>query len=223
MKLSILIPVLNEEKTIKKVIERVLLQKSVFEIIVIDDGSTDDTLKKLNNIKNPKLKILKHQKNLGKGAAIQTALKKVIGDYILTQDGDLEYNPDEYIKLIKKASPSKAVYGSRIKGNNPHAYTRTYLGNTFITALANFLFGTNLTDSYTCYKLIPTKLARNLYLKSSGFEIEAEITGKLAKGKTDIIEVPISFSPRKYEEGKKIKFKDAILGTLTYLKIWLGF
>lgn len=223
MKLSVIIPTFNEQKTIVQIITNVCSQKKVFEVVVVDDGSTDKTLALLKKIKNKKLRIFSHNKNLGKGAAIKTGLAKVNGDFIIIQDADLEYDPTEYSKLIHVSSYSTVVYGSRIKGNNPHAYTRTYLGNTLITAFANLLFGINLSDAYTCYKLIPTKIAKDLNLSSNGFEIEAEITGKLAKKGIKIIEVPITFRPRGYEEGKKIKARDAIVGSLTFLQIRFPF
>ena len=223
MKLSVIIPAFNEEKTILKIIKKVLLQPNVHEIIVVDDGSTDNTLEILRKIKNKKLKIFSHPRNLGKGAAIRTGLNESQGDFILIQDGDLEYDPREYPKLLQFASLSTVVYGSRIKGNNPHAYTRTYIGNTLITTFANLLFGIKLSDSYTCYKLLPSKVAKDLNLKSNGFEIEAEITGKLAKKGIKIVEVPIKFKPRTYEQGKKIKAKDAIFGAFTFLKIRFPF
>ncbi len=222
MLLTVIIPVLNEEKTLERILKKVLLQKEVGEIIVVDDGSTDQTLRILDSFADPKIKVLKHQKNLGKGAAIQTGLKKARGKFIIFQDADLEYNPGEYKKLLKYTDGEQVVYGSRILNNNPHAYARTYLGNVLITQVANILFGINLTDSYTCYKLIPTKIAKSLGISSQGFEVEAEITAKLAKKRHKIIEVPISYKPRSYQQGKKIKAMDALKGTLTFLKIRFG-
>lgn len=222
MKISVVIPAFNEEKTIRKILTCVLKQKSVGEIIVVDDGSSDKTWEVLQKIKNPKIKRIKHQVNSGKGAAIRTGFKNASLNYVLIQDADLEYNPIDYQKLLDKVSEKKVVYGTRMKTNNKHAYFRTFLGNIFITGFCNFLFGTHLTDSYTCYKLLPTKIACSLKLISNGFEIEAEITGKLAKKKIPIIEVPITYSPRSYQQGKKIKAKDALKGSLTYLKIRYG-
>jgi glycosyltransferase involved in cell wall biosynthesis len=227
MKLSIIIPVLNEEGTLKKILSMVVNQKHVFEIIVVNDGSTDRTSEILQRLKrekifSQKLKILNHKINLGKGSAIRTGINSAKGDYILVQDADLEYNPDEYARLTKIASPSSCIYGSRILGKNPHAYLRTYLGNIIITAFCNILFFSNLTDTYTCFKLIPTKIARKMKLNSRGFEIEAEITGKLLKNKVKIIETPISYKPRSYKGGKKIKAGDAIKGALKFLEIRLS-
>lgn len=221
MKLSVIIPVFNEEKTIGKILKRVLSQQTVWEVVVVDDGSTDNTRQVLQQTRDKKIKILHHQKNSGKGAALRTGLEKVTGDFVIIQDADLEYNPKEYEKLLKESCEKVVVYGSRIKGDNPHAYTRTYLGNVLITTFCNLLFGTNLTDIYTCYKLMPVKIAKSLKIKSGGFEVEAEITAKLAKKGIKIIEIPISYKPRSYEQGKKIKTKDALIGAFTLLRIKL--
>lgn len=226
MKLSVIIPTYNEGKTIEKIIDKVFLQKNIYEVIVVNDGSSDDTQQKLQSIterfqKSKNLKIITHEKNMGKGAAIKTGFENVEGDAIIIQDADLEYNPKEYSILLKKYSGQNVIYGSRILGNNRHAYKRTYLGNITLTWINNLLFETNLTDIYTCYKLIPAKIAKKLNLCSHGFEIEAEITAKLLNMGVKITEVPITFNPRYYEEGKKIKAVDAIKGiyTLLYYKL----
>lgn len=219
MTVSVIMPTYNEEETLSKIIDRVLKQKNVNEIIVVDDGSKDKSWNILKSIKNPKVKPFKHNKNQGKGAAIITGINKAKFDYILIQDADLEYDPVNYPALFEKATQKVTIFGSRLKTKNNFAYIRTYLGNIFITTIGNILFNIRLTDSYTCYKLIPTNIAKSLNLNSNGFEIEAEITGKLAKRKIPIVEVPISYKPRNYKQGKKIKAKDAIKGFLTYLKI----
>ena len=224
MQLSVIIPVLNEESTIKTLLAKVVKLNSVYEILVVNDGSKDSTLKILEDLKktktfSKKLKIVSHKKNLGKGAAIITGIKNIKGKYFIIQDADLEYNPEEFSKLIKASTPDNVVYGSRIIGKNRHAYLRTYLGNIIITGFCNLIFGSHLTDTYTCYKLIPTKIARSLKLNSTGFEIEAEITAKLLKKCIRIHEVAIGYNPRSYEKGKKIKAKDAIIGALKLLSI----
>jgi glycosyltransferase involved in cell wall biosynthesis len=221
MQLSVIIPVFNEESTIKEILERVLGQNNVQEIIIVDDGSSDKTFDILqrSKIKNSKLKILRHLKNKGKGAAIRTGISKAKGDYILIQDADLEYDPREYKKLIRELKFARVIYGSRIMGKSPHAYFLTYLGNIAITAICNILFGTKLTDIYTCYKLIPANIIKNLQLNSNGFEIEGEITGKLLKRGISIREVAIGYKPRSYEKGKKIKAKDAVKGALKLLSV----
>lgn len=225
-KVSIIIPAYNEEKTIEKVLNKVLRQERVGEIIVIDDGSKDKTVeiveKKVK--KSKKVKLIKHKTNYGKGRSIRDGFKKASFKYLLVQDADLEYDPAKnYKNLFKKMDLNKVVYGTRLKSpQNKHAYTRTYLGNIFITTLGNILFNINLSDSYTCYKLIPKNIVNKLNLKSNRFEIEAEITGKLAKKGVPIIEVPITYTPRTYSQGKKIKLKDALLGAITYLKVRLN-
>lgn len=224
MKLSVIIPVLNEEATIKTILDKVITLKGIYEVIVINDGSTDKTLKILQKLKKSvkfakKLKIFSHKVNLGKGSAVRSGIKMAKGDYIIIQDADLEYDPTEFSKLTKIADKNTAVYGSRIMGKSKHAYLRTYLGNIAITTFCNILFGSKLTDSYTCYKLIPSKVFKSLNLKSSGFEIEAEITAKLLKKKVEIREVAIKYKPRSYEKGKKIKAKDAIIGALKLIEI----
>lgn len=219
MKISVIVPAYNEEKTIKKTLTRVFKQKDVGEVIVVDDGSSDGTRRILSRIKSPLLKLIFHEKNQGKGAAVRRGLANASGDYVLIQDADLEYDPGEYHKLFVKAAKNVVVYGSRLLVKSPHAYNRTYWGNVLVTTFCNLLFATNLTDSYTCYKLMPIKIAKALNLVSNGFELEAEITGKVAKRNIPIIEVPISYKPRKYEEGKKIKAKDAVIGILTFLRI----
>ncbi len=223
MKLSIIIPAYNEEKTIGQLLIKVLGQTLVQEVIVVDDGSKDETINILRKIKahNSRVKIIIHPNNLGKGAAVRTGISNVAGDYVLIQDADLEYDPTEYKHLLSKASEQRVIYGSRLLTQSPHAYSRTYIGNVILTNFCNLLFGTKLTDSYTCYKLLPTKIAKDLKLSSNGFEIEAEITGKLAKRNIQILEVPISFKPRRYKKKKKIKAQDALKGFLMFLKIKL--
>jgi glycosyltransferase involved in cell wall biosynthesis len=224
MQLSVIIPVLNEEATIAAILSKVIGLKDIYEVIVVDDGSTDKTLEILQKLKKSakfakKLKIFSHKRNLGKGSAIRTGIKRAKGNFVIIQDADLEYDPREFSKLTKIAKEDGVVYGSRIMGKSKHAYFRTYLGNIAITTLCNVLFGSRLTDSYTCYKLIPSKIFKSLNLKSHGFEIEAEITAKLLKKRIEIHEVAINYKPRSYEKGKKIKAKDAITGALKLIEI----
>lgn len=222
MHLSVIIPVYNEEKTVKQVLKKVLSLKNIFEVVVVNDGSRDQTKKQLEKVKNPKLRVFHHPKNLGKGAAIRTGINKIKGDFLIIQDADLEYDPTQFAKLVDLVSSNCAVYGSRILGGNKHIYARTYLGNVLVTNFYNLLYFKHLTDTYTCYKLIPAKIAQKLNLKSNGFEIEAEITAKLTKMGVKIVEVPIKFKPRSYAQGKKIKAKDALLALWTYFKIRLA-
>ncbi|MBU1177508.1 MAG: glycosyltransferase family 2 protein [Patescibacteria group bacterium] len=223
-KLSIIIPVLNEESTIEEIIKQVK-NAPVFdyekEIIIVDDGSSDNTKNILKNIKEKyNLIILRHNKNIGKGKAIRTGLKAVTGSAVIIQDADLEYNPQDWTLLLKELNGSEigAVYGSRNINSKKRGYFHYVLGVKFLTFLNNFLFRTKLTDIYTCYKLFPAHLIKSIKLDSNGFEIEAEITAKILKKGLLIKEVPISYNPRKFKQGKKIRFKDGLIGIWTIIK-----
>ena len=222
-KLSIIIPVFNEEKTIEKVINTVWqqpLENWEREIIVVNDCSTDNTGKILDDLKNKvDFILLKHQKNSGKGTAIKTALPRITGDYTVVQDGDLEYDPADWPKMLKELENPKikVVFGSREMNSKRRRYFHYVLGVRFLTFLTNRLFGGNLTDIYTCYKLIPSELIKSLNLSSSGFEIEAEITTKILKRGIKIKEVPINYLPRSFKEGKKIRIYDGLIGVWTIL------
>ena len=209
-KISIIIPVYNEAKTVKDILDRVKnssvsLEK---EIIVVDDGSTDNTSDVLSSIHG--IKVLRNLSNKGKGAALKKGFEAASGDIILVQDADLEYDPNEYPKLLKPILEGKAdvVFGSRFKGDTQRVlYFWHYLGNTFITLISNIFTNLNLTDTYTCYKVFTKKALADIIpkLKSNGFEIEAELTARVAHNKLRIFEVPISYYGRTYEEGKKIR------------------
>lgn len=223
MKLSIIIPAYNEADTIQTVLKKLLAQKVVREIVVIDDASTDQTATKVNTIKNKKIRLIKHPKNMGKGKAIQTGLKNITGDYVLIQDADLEYDPADIDALIQPVKQGKTtvVYGSRFMGPHTNMYYWHYLGNKFLNFLVNILYNSILSDMETCYKLIPADLMRQLNLKSNDFRIEPEITCKLLKRRVTIMEVPISYVGRRFEEGKKITWHDGYLALITILKIRL--
>lgn len=225
MKLSIIIPVYNEEKTVSEVIKKVAeidfgIEK---EIIIVDDGSTDKTseiLRKLDAV-NSEIKIFFHEKNLGKGAAVRTGIENSTGDIIAIQDADLEYNPEELKILLQPILRGETliVYGSRFLKDNPVIYRKYYLGNQVMSWFISFLFGRRITDSYTCYKAFHRKVLENIRLESKRFELEAELTCKFLKYGHKILELPISYNPRSLQQGKKIKFKDAVKGVLTALKI----
>ena len=225
-KLSIIIPAYNEEKNILKVInrvKRVKLKNITKEIIIIDDFSTDNTRKILSELKDSSLKIFFHQKNQGKGAAIRTALKHTTGDIILIQDADLEYNPEEYLKLLKPIieNQTKVVYGSRleaIKQNLKNMYKLHYLGNMFLTVMTNILYSTKITDMETGYKVFRKEVVENMKLKAKRFDFEPEITAKILKKGYKIKEVPINFVGRTFKEGKKITWKDGIKALLYLIK-----
>jgi len=209
MKLSVVLPAYNEKETILGIIEKVLKEEIVSELIIVDDGSDDgttDTLKKTPF--DPRVKVLFHNRNMGKGAALRTAFKEVKGDVAIVQDADLEYDPREYKELIRPIEGGEAdvVYGTRLTGSKPQrAYLFWHkLGNNFITFFAGFLYNTTLTDIETGYKMIRTSLLKDINIKSNGFDFEPEFTAKVLKRKARIYEVPISYYGRTYSEGKKI-------------------
>ena len=228
MKLSIVIPVFNEEKTVSKIIEKVLevkIPNVTKEIIVVDDGSTDKTVER---IPKNKVKFIQHKKNSGKGAAVVTGIKKSTGDYILIQDADLEYDP----KLIKKlvslvlSGEAEVVYGTRLnrmphlKGEENHTrFVLHYFGNRFLSLVASILYGAWLTDIETCYKLFPAKFAKKIKIHARSFDFEPEITAKILKAGYKIKEVPIKANPRNYDEGKKLRtFHDGSIALYTLIK-----
>ena len=221
---SLIIPIFNEEKTLENVISRCSKQKEVKQIVVVNDGSTDNTKKILNKLKSKlsKISIVNHPRNLGKGAAIKSGLRKAVGKYVMVQDADLEYSPEEIINLFEKAekSPDGIVFGTR-SHQKKKGYLLAQLGNWYLNILFNFLFNLNLTDSYTCYKLIPKKIWQKIHLESDGFEIDSELVSKLGLNKCNILEIPISYQPRKYSEGKKINWLDIIKATAVAFKVRL--
>lgn len=219
MKVSVIVPVYNERDNITQVLKEVLKQ-DIYEIIVVDDGSTDGTKEILKNIDNPRIKIFFHDKNMGKGSAVRTGLKNVSGDVIIIQDADLEYDPSEYEKLLVPIKRDKAdvVYGSRFKGVTRVFYFWHYLGNKFLTLIANLLYNSTLSDMETCYKVFKKECIRDLILKSNGWGFDPEITAHFFKKGYRIVEVPISYYGRTYEEGKKIKWKHGFIVLWTIIK-----
>lgn len=215
MKLSIVVPVFNERPTIAEIIRRVRVVDVGMdkEIIVVDDGSTDGTREILQALALPELKVVLQERNQGKGAALRTGFAAAGGDIILVQDADLEYDPQEYPRLLEPILDGRAdvVYGSRFLGG-PHRvlYFWHYVGNRFLTTFSNVLSNLNLTDMETCYKVVRREVLGKIKLKSSHFGFEPEITMKLAKLKCRVYEVPISYSGRDYAEGKKIGWKDGL-------------
>jgi len=212
--ISVIIPVYNEVKTIKEIVARVQAVALDKEIIIVDDGSGDGTREVLHDLKGREgITVLFHDRNQGKGAALRTAFKQVKGDIVIIQDADLEYDPNEYGKLIRPILDGKAdaVYGSRFLGG-PHRVLLFwhYLGNKILTLFSNMLTNLNLTDMETCYKVFKASLLKEFSLESNRFGVEPEITTKLAKLKCRIYEVDISYSGRDYTEGKKINWKDGI-------------
>lgn len=222
-RLTVLIPFLNEEKTIRKVVKTVLKQRLVSNIILIDDGSTDSSVQQIKPFLSKKVSLIKHKKNLGKGAAIISGIKKAIDGLIIIQDADLEYYPSNYSDLIAPILKKQVDF---VLGNRWSSKRRGYLlaqaGNAYLVKLTNLLFGKNWNDTYTGYKIGPKRVWRSLKLKSYGFEIEAEITGKLALKGFKVMEIPINYNPRKYTEGKKINWLDVIKGTLVLFRLRFG-
>jgi len=216
MKLSVIIPVYNEENTIEEIVKRVDSIKIEKEIVIVDDFSTDSTREKLNEIIKSRddIKVFTHDKNWGKGAALRTGFEHVTGDIVIIQDADLEYDPNEYKKLINPITDGVAdvVYGSRFLGG-PHRvlYFWHYLGNRFLTLLSNIMNNINLTDMETCYKVFKSEILKEFHFKSNRFGFEPEFTAKISKKKYRIYEVPISYYGRTYDEGKKIGWKDGVV------------
>ena len=212
MKLSVLIPVYNEEATVAELIQRVLAAPVEKEIIAVDDGSTDGTPRALAAIAaaHPEVRVLRHEGNRGKGAAIRTALQAATGDYVLIQDADLEYDPNDYGALLRPVVEQGApvVYGSRILGANRASYWRYYVGGRIVSMVTNLLFGTALTDVPTCYKLFRADVLRSLVLKEDGFGFCYEATAQLAARGIPVQEVPVRYEPRRFGEGKKIRWRD---------------
>ena len=226
MKVSIIIPCFNEKKTIKQLIKKVDKINIKKEIIIIDDGSFDGTTTILKKIKNKNIKVIYKKKNGGKGSAIKKALKFIKGDLVLIQDADLEYNPNDYYKLIKPFNDKKikAVYGSRVLNKKRYFLKRSFLknfrvfANHLLTFISNILNNQNLTDAHTCYKVFRSKLFLSLKLKENGFSFCPEVTTKISKLNINIHEVPISYNGRTVSEGKKIRFVDAIAAFTTIMK-----
>lgn len=225
--LSIIVPAYNEATTIAREIVRLRMlavPQGTYEIIVVDDGSTDRTQDAIA----PHLPFIiyqRHERRRGKGAAVRTGLMRAHGDYAIVHDADGEYDPRDIPRLLQalRGAPSAAAtYGSRNLRPTGRGYRHYVLGAWFLTKCVNLAFRTHLTDTYTCYKIMRTDIIRSLNLTSDGFEIEMEITARLLKNKKKIIEAPISYAPRPFKEGKKIRAWDGVRGLITLLKVMLG-
>ncbi len=216
-KLSIVIPIYNEVEHLEEILNQIDavdigMEK---ELILVDDCSTDGTreiLEKLQNSEDNSAKIFYHEINRGKGATLRTGFQHVTGDITLIQDADLEYDPQDYPKLLQPILEDKAnvVYGSRFMEGRQHGLLRSYLANRFLTSLSNFVNGTKITDMETCYKVIKTDILKDITLRSDRFGFEPEITAKLARRKCKIVDVPISYRGRDYHEGKTVSWKDGV-------------
>ena len=223
--LTIIIPVYNETNTIVKIIDQILKIKIKKQIIVVDDCSTDGSKEKIIKYRQKISKVIFHKKNLGKGAAIQTAQKYIKGKLVIIQDADLEYNPRDYKKLIKPILEKKSlvVYGSRVLGKNRYntndftSLIRVFF-NHILTIISNFLNKQRLTDAHTCYKVFDSKLFKKIKLKENGFAFCPEVTTKISKLKIGITEIPISYKGRTYKQGKKISYLDGVLAIFALIK-----
>ena len=223
MLLTVVIPVYNEANTLETLVGRVKRVKGIDkEIILVDDGSTDgsrEILKKLQAA-DATLNVIYQPRNLGKGAALRAGFKAAMGDYIIVQDADLEYDPNDYHKLIKPVLEGKAkvVYGSRFTGEHRNMNFKHWAGNQFLTLITNVLYDTTLSDMETCYKLMPRELVQTLKIRSNSFTFEPEITAKILRSGIRIYEVPISYAGREANEGKKISWKDGLPALWSIIK-----
>ncbi|MFZ5376519.1 MAG: glycosyltransferase family 2 protein [Patescibacteria group bacterium] len=230
LSLSLIVPLYNESQTIGGIIGRLAKQsKVIHQVVIVDDGSTDDSLKlakrtleKLPKVFSKKVEIY-HKENGGKGSAVRFGLKKVTGSHVLIQDADLEYDPDDIPSLLEPLEKGRVevVYGSRFLGPHSNLLFWHRAGNEFLNFVVNILFDTTLSDMETCYKVLPTGLMRQLDLRANSFELEPEITCKVLRRGIKIFEVPISYVGRDFTEGKKITWKDGFAALRMIFKVWI--
>lgn len=223
MKLSVVIPVYNEKSTIEQLVNLVRSVKGVdLEIVIVDDASTDGSVEILKNLekKYPDTKVIYKTVNKGKGDTLKVGFAHTTGDYVIVQDADLEYDPQDYKKLLRTLDENDVdvVYGSRFSGSYEKMTTLHYFGNKVLTLATNILFGVILTDMETCYKLMPGDFVRKLNIKSKKFEFEPEITAKILKSGLRIKEVPINYKGRSFSEGKKITWRDGFKAAWALIK-----
>ena len=222
MNLSVIIPVYNEKNTIRELVRRVQAMKMAHEIVIVDDGSKDGTRDLLAEMDGKgKVRVILHEKNQGKGAAVRTGIHAALGDVMLIQDADLEYDPREYPNLLKPIEEGNAdvVYGSRFLGA-PHRAILFWnmLANKLLTFMTNILYNNMLTDMETGYKVFKREVVADMKLRANRFDFEPEFTAKILKKKVRVYEVAISFNPREYSDGKKIGLKDAFEAVWALLK-----
>jgi glycosyltransferase involved in cell wall biosynthesis len=206
-------PVYNERTTIQQIIQKVLAVSLPLELIIVDDHSTDGTREILDSISDERVRVFYHDKNMGKGAALHTAISHITGDITIIQDADLEYDPADYSNLIQLIVEGKAdvVYGSRFLFRMRIFYFHHLLGNKLVNLCANILYNSTFTDLETCYKAFRSDILKNMKLRSKSFGFEAEVTAKITKKQLRIFEVPISYYGRTYNEGKKLTWKDGLI------------
>jgi len=223
-KLSVVVPAYNERNTLVEIVRRMrsveLPDGIEREIIVVDDGSTDGTRDVLRQLGDSTVRVVLHPTNRGKGAALRTGFEYATGDYVLVQDADLEYDPGDWPRLVNPVLQGKArvVYGSRFTGERRNMLFFHWIGNRFLSLVTNILYNTTLSDMETCYKLLERSLVDRLDLRADRFDIEPEITAKVLKLGVRIYEVPISYTGREFEEGKKITWKDGFAALWTLVK-----
>ncbi len=222
MRLSVIIPVYNERATIREILRQVRMVGLADEIIVVDDGSTDGTREILaEEARNGDLRVIFHERNMGKGAAVRTGIAHATGDILLIQDADLEYDPRDYPNLIRPILEGRAavVYGSRFLGPRKAMLFWHMIGNKFLTMVTNLLYDAILSDMETGYKVFRAEVVRGIPLRARGFEFEPEITAKILKRGYRIFEVPISYYGREFKEGKKIRpIRDGLKALWTLIK-----
>jgi glycosyltransferase involved in cell wall biosynthesis len=223
-KLSIVVPVFNERNTLVEIVRRmraVELPDSIErEIIVVDDGSDDGTRDVLQQLGDSTVRVIMHERNRGKGAAVRTGFANATGEYVLVQDADLEYDPEDWPKLLNPVlrGRTRVVYGSRFTGERRNMLFLHWIGNRFLSFVTNVLYNTTLSDMETCYKLLDRRLLDDLSLSADRFDIEPEITAKILKRGVRIYEVPISYTGREFDEGKKITWHDGVAALWTLVK-----
>jgi len=226
--LSIIVPVFNEHNTVAEIIRRMRAVELPLdrEIIVVDDGSSDGTEKVLPTLEDSTVRVIRHTGNRGKGAAIRTGMESARGDLVLIQDADLEYDPEDWPKLLAPVLRGKArvVYGSRFTGEHTNLMYLHWIGNKFLSLVTNVLYNTTLSDMETCYKLFDRQVLEGITIRAQRFEFEPEITAKVLRKGYRIYEVPISYAGREFHEGKKITWRDGFgaLATLIRYRFWKG-
>jgi glycosyltransferase involved in cell wall biosynthesis len=221
-KLSVIVPVFNERNTVVEIVRRMRAVELPVEreIVLVDDGSDDGTRAVLPQLGDSTVRVVTHPHNRGKGAAVRTGLANVTGDLVIVQDADLEYDPEDWPRLLAPVLKGKAqvVYGSRFTGERRNMFFLHWLGNRFLSLVTNVLYNTTLSDMETCYKVFDRRILDGIKLRSERFEFEPEITAKILKKRIRIYEVPISYAGREAEEGKKITWHDGFSALWTLLK-----
>jgi glycosyltransferase involved in cell wall biosynthesis len=221
-KLSVIVPVFNERNTVVEIMRRMRAVELPIEreFVLVDDGSTDGTQQVIEQLGDSTVKVVKHPGNRGKGAAIRTGLAHVTGDLVLIQDADLEYDPEDWPKLLAPIFRGRAtvVYGSRFTGERRNMLYLHWVGNRMLSLVTNVLYNTTLSDMETCYKLFDRRVLDGITIRSDRFDFEPEITAKVLRQKIRIYEVPISYTGREFDEGKKITWRDGFAALVALIK-----